>query len=396
MLEPTKKQVLETARQDIPEAMRDHMLKEAAGFMVYNTSHYTFERLLGEPDQLLSNLHTYLNGLSPAALDIFEKYDFHNQIARLDGANLLFLVLQRFAAVDLSPQRVSNADMGSIFEELIRRFAELSNETAGHHFTPREVIRLMVHLLFHDDDLVLRGEGTVRTLYDPCAGTGGMLSIADEYIADHNPNAQLALFGQEVNAESYAICMADMLITGHEIENIVFGNTLSNPGHRDKRFDYMLANPPFGVDWSKDEKAVRDEHRNDGFTGRFGPGLPRKSDGSLLFLMHLVSHMRALEEGGSRIGIVLNGSPLFTGAAGSGESEIRRYLLENDLVEAIVALPTDMFFNTGISTYVWILSNKKEARRAGKKRTAVQHYADARTAFLERAHVAREVHKKKE
>ncbi len=366
VLEPTKDKVLETAKQDLPDAMRDHMLKEAAGFMVYNTSRFTFEKLLGDADHLQANLLDYLNGFSPAARDVFEKYDFHNQIARLDASNLLYLVLQRFTAVDLSPKRVSNTDMGSIFEELIRRFAELSNETAGHHFTPREVIRLMVHLLFHDDDLVLRGEGTVRTLYDPCAGTGGMLSIADEYISTHNPNAQLALYGQEVNAESYAICMADMLITDHEIENIVFGNTLSNPGHRSKRFDYMLANPPFGVDWSKDEKAVRDEHKNDGFAGRFGPGLPRKSDGSLLFLMHLASHMRALEEGGSRIGIVLNGSPLFTGAAGSGESEIRRYLLENDLVEAIVALPTDMFFNTGISTYVWILSNKKEARRAGK------------------------------
>jgi type I restriction enzyme M protein len=366
VLEPTKDNVLETAAQELPEAMRDHLLKEAAGFMVYNTSRFTFSKLLGDADHLQGNLLDYLNGFSPAARDIFEKYDFHNQIARLDGANLLFLVLQRFNEVDLSPERVSNADMGTIFEELIRRFAELSNETAGHHFTPREVIRLMVHLLFHDDDLVLRGEGTVRTLYDPCAGTGGMLSIADEYIASHNPNAQLALFGQEVNAESYAICMADMLITGHEIDNIVFGNTLSNPGHRERRFDYMLANPPFGVDWGKVETEVRDEHRDKGYSGRFGPGLPRKSDGSLLFLMHLVSHMRPLEEGGSRIGIVLNGSPLFTGAAGSGESEIRRYLLERDLVEAIVALPVDMFFNTGISTYVWILSNKKEARRAGK------------------------------
>lgn len=366
VLEPTKEEVLETAAQELPEAMKDHLLKEAAGSMVYNTSRFTFDKLLGDADHLQANLLDYLNGFSPAARDIFEKYDFHNQIARLEGANLLFLVLQRFGEVDLSPKRVSNADMGTIFEELIRRFAELSNETAGHHFTPREVIRLMVHLLFHDDDLVLRGEGTVRTLYDPCAGTGGMLSIADEYIAGHNPNAQLALFGQEVNAESYAICMADMLITGHEIDNIVFGNTLSNPGHRERRFDYMLANPPFGVDWGKVEKEVRDEHRDKGYSGRFGPGLPRKSDGSLLFLMHLVSHMRPLEEGGSRIGIVLNGSPLFTGAAGSGESEIRRYLLEGDLVEAIVALPIDMFFNTGISTYVWILSNKKEPRRAGK------------------------------
>jgi type I restriction enzyme M protein len=255
--------------------------------------------------------------------------------------------------------------MGSVFEELIRRFAELSNETAGEHFTPREVIQLMVHLLFHEDDLLLAQSGTVRTLYDPCAGTGGMLSVSDEYIAGHNPQAQLALYGQEVNPESYAICMADMLVKGHDIANIVFGNTLSDDGHVGRRFDYMLANPPFGVDWSKVEKPVRDEHKNEGFSGRFGPGLPRKSDGSLLFLMHLVSKMRPPEEGGSRIGIVLNGSPLFTGSVGSGESEIRRHLLENDLIEAIVGLPVDMFFNTGISTYVWILSNKKEEKRRG-------------------------------
>jgi type I restriction enzyme M protein len=368
VLAPTKAAVLDAAatHTDSPEAMRDHRYRQAAGFKVYNTSRFDVPKLLGDPDHLQANLLNYLNGFSTEAREIFEKYDFVNQIARLEGSNLLFLVLQRFAAVDLSPETISNTQMGSVFEELIRRFAELSNETAGEHFTPREVITLMVHLLFHEDDLLLAQQGTVRTLYDPCAGTGGMLSVSDEYIAGHNPGAQLALYGQEVNPESYAICMADMLIKGHDVGNIVFGNTLSGDGHSGKNFDYMLANPPFGVDWSKVEKEVRDEHKQKGFAGRFGPGLPRKSDGSLLFLMHLVSKMRPLDEGGSRIGIVLNGSPLFTGSAGSGESEIRRYLLENDLVETIVGLPTDMFFNTGISTYVWILSNKKNELRRGK------------------------------
>jgi type I restriction enzyme M protein len=368
VLAPTKQKVLQTleAQKDSPEAMKDHLFKESAGYSFYNVSKFDFSKLLGEPDHLKVNLLDYLNGFSPNARDIFEKYDFVSQLDRLDGADLLYLIVERFASVDLSPTNVSNTDMGRIFEELIRKFAELSNETAGEHFTPREVIRLMVDLLFHLDDLLLAKEGTVRTLYDPCAGTGGMLSVADEYLFQLNPKAQLALYGQEVNPESYAICKADMLIKNQDVGNIIFGNTLSNDGHADRKFDYMLTNPPFGVDWKKVEKVVRDEHKNLGSAGRFGPGIPRVSDGSLLFLMHLVSKMRTASEGGSRIGIVLNGSPLFTGGAGSGESEIRRYMLENDLVEAIVALPTDMFYNTGISTYVWILSNTKEEKRKGK------------------------------
>ncbi|MFC3084567.1 HsdM family class I SAM-dependent methyltransferase [Tabrizicola soli] len=256
--------------------------------------------------------------------------------------------------------------MGLVFEELIRRFAELSNETAGEHFTPREVIRLMVNLLFVEDDDVLSKPGVVRTIYDPTAGTGGMLSVAGEYLTEHNPAASLVMFGQELNPESYAICKADMLIKGQDVSNIIFGNTLSDDGHPAQKFDYMLSNPPFGVEWKKVEKAVRDEHTRQGFNGRFGPGLPRVSDGSLLFLMHLLSKMRPAVDGGSRFGIVLNGSPLFTGGAGSGESEIRRYVLENDLVEAIIALPTDMFYNTGIATYVWVLSNRKPAHRRGQ------------------------------
>jgi type I restriction enzyme M protein len=249
---------------------------------------------------------------------------------------------------------------------LIRRFAELSNETAGEHFTPREVIRLMVNLLFIEDDEALTKPGVVRSIYDPTAGTGGMLSVAGEHLAALNPDARLVMYGQELNAESHAICKADMLIKGQDVTNVVFGNTLSNDGLPGKKFDYMLSNPPFGVDWRKIEREIRKEHEEKGFNGRFGPGLPRVSDGSLLFLLHLISKMRPSSEGGSRFGIVLNGSPLFTGGAGSGESEIRRYVLENDLVEAIIGLPTDMFYNTGISTYVWILSNRKPAARKGK------------------------------
>jgi type I restriction enzyme M protein len=260
---------------------------------------------------------------------------------------------------------VDNVQMGLVFEELIRKFAELSNETAGEHFTPREVIRLMVNLLFIEDGDALTLPGVVRTMYDPTAGTGGMLSVAGEYLFELNPKARLTLFGQELNPESHAICKADMLIRGQDISNIVLGNTLSEDGLLGKLFDYMLSNPPFGVEWKKIEKAIREEHEKQGYNGRFGPGLPRVSDGSLLFLLHLLSKMRPAAQGGSRIGIVLNGSPLFTGGAGSGESEIRRYVLENDLVEAIVALPTDMFYNTGISTYVWILSNRKVEDRKG-------------------------------
>jgi type I restriction enzyme M protein len=275
-------------------------------------------------------------------------------------------VTEKFAAIDLHPNLVDNAQMGLVFEELIRKFAEISNETAGEHFTPREVIRLMVNLIFVEDGDVLTKPGVVRTIYDPAAGTGGMLSIAEEHLTAMNPQARLTMYGQELNPESYAICKADMLIKGQNVSNIVFGNTLSDDGHHGRKFDYMLSNPPFGVEWKKVEKEVRKEHENDGFNGRFGPGLPRVSDGSMLFLMHLLSKMRPAADGGSRFGLVLNGSPLFTGGAGSGESEIRRYVLENHLVEAIIGLPTDMFYNTGISTYVWIVSNRKPAHRKGK------------------------------
>lgn len=347
----------------------DPFLRRASGNQsFYNTSPLDLARLLGDQDHIRQNLYAYVQVFSPAARDIFERFDFHTQVERLAKANLLYLVTEKFANIDLHPEVVDNASMGLVFEELIRKFAEISNETAGEHFTPREVIRLMVNLLFiEDDDVLTPGSAVVRTIYDPTAGTGGMLSVAGEYLLEHNPQARLTMFGQELNDESYAICKADMLIKGQPVENIVAGNTLSDDGHGSRKFDYMLSNPPFGVEWKKVEKAVRQEHEQKGFDGRFGPGLPRVSDGSMLFLMHLLSKMSPVVDGqgGSRFGIVLNGSPLFTGGAGSGESEIRRYVLENDLVEAIVGLPTDMFYNTGIATYVWILSNKKPADRKG-------------------------------
>lgn len=367
VLEPTKAAVLaersaKTAAGLNPEPFLLRTAKQ--GF--YNTDPLDLGKLMGDQDNIRANLVRYVEGFSPAVRDIFEQFEFHAQIDRLAKTGLLYQVAERFARIDLHPDKVDNAAMGGVFEELIRKFAEISNETAGEHFTPREVIRLMVNLLFVEDDDALTKPGIVRTIYDPTAGTGGMLSIAGEYLTEHNPQGHLTMFGQELNPESYAICKADMLIKGQAIENIAPGNTLSEDGHVGRTFDYMLSNPPFGVEWKKVEKQVRAEHEQRGFDGRFGPGLPRVSDGSLLFLMHLLSKMRPLNEGGCRFGIVLNGSPLFTGGAGSGESEIRRYVLENDLVEAIVALPVDMFYNTGISTYVWIISNRKPDARRGK------------------------------
>ncbi|MCQ6561530.1 type I restriction-modification system subunit M [Paenibacillus mendelii] len=341
-------------------------LLRKSGYSFYNTSPQDMKMLMGDHDHIRDNLYSYIQEFSPAVRDIFERFEFHTQIERLNKSGLLYQVTEKFAQIDLHPENVDNHQMGLVFEELIRKFAEISNETAGEHFTPREVISLMVNLLFIEDDEVLSKPGVVRTIYDPTAGTGGMLSVAGEYLEEHNSQARLTVFGQELNPESYAICKADMLIKGQDVANIAYGNTLSDDGHPQKHFDYMLSNPPFGVEWKKVEKDVRKEHEQQGYNGRFGPGLPRVSDGSMLFLLHLISKMRPVSEGGSRFGIVLNGSPLFTGGAGSGESEIRRYVLENDLIEAIVALPTDMFYNTGISTYVWIVSNRKPEHRKGK------------------------------
>ena len=367
VLAPTKDQVLaELAAKQKLGVNPAPFLQRITGLAFHNQSPLDLKKLLGDPGNVAQNLFAYIQGFSPEVRDIFEHFEFQPQIERLSRAGLLYQVTEKFCQIDLHPGVVSNADMGTVFEELIRKFAELSNETAGEHFTPREVIRLMVNLLFVEDDAVLAKPGVVRTLYDPTAGTGGMLSVAGEYLHEHNPQASLAVYGQELNPESYAICKADMLIKGQDVANIVFGNTLSDDGHPGRHFDYMLSNPPFGVEWKKVEKEVRREHEAQGFAGRFGPGLPRVSDGSMLFLLHLISKMRPAAEGGSRFGIVLNGSPLFTGGAGSGESEIRRYVLENDLLEAIVGLPTDMFYNTGIATYVWIISNRKPEARRGK------------------------------
>ena len=362
VLAPTKQAVLEAADNGMP----DPILIRASGTTFFNRSPLDLVRLIGDQDNIATNLLSYVQGFSAEVRDIFEQFEFAAQIDRLAKNGLLYQVTERFAGIDLHPDRVDNNQMGLVFEELIRKFAEISNETAGEHFTPREVIRLMVNLIFVEDDDVLSKPSVVRSIYDPTAGTGGMLSIAGEYLHEHNPQAQLTMSGQELNPESYAICKADMLIKGQDITRIVQGNTLSDDGHPGQTFDYMLSNPPFGVEWKKVQKDVQEEHQRLGHAGRFGPGLPRVSDGSLLFLMHLLSKMRPHTEGGCRFGIVLNGSPLFTGGAGSGESEIRRYVLENDLVEAIIALPTDMFYNTGIATYVWVLSNKKPAARQGK------------------------------
>jgi type I restriction enzyme M protein len=367
VLEPGKEAVL--AEQELRESQGldpEPFLLRVAGQAFCNTSALGMKRLMGDQDNIGENLRSYIQAFTPAVRDIFESFEFHLQVDKLDKAGLLYMVCERFAQIDLHPDTVSNAEMGLVFEELIRKFAELSNETAGEHFTPREVIRLMVNLIFIEDSEALTRPGVVRTLYDPTGGTGGMLSVGEEHLLALNPLARLVMYGQELNPESYAICKADMLIKGQDIRNIVFGNTLSNDGLLGLFFDYMLSNPPFGVDWKKIEKLIRREAEQLGYAGRFGPGLPRVSDGSLLFLLHLISKMRPASDGGSRFGIVLNGSPLFTGGAGSGESEIRRYVLENDLVEAIIGLPTDMFYNTGISTYIWILSNRKQAERKGK------------------------------
>jgi type I restriction enzyme M protein len=367
VLDPTKQAVLkEKEKREKAGLNPEPFLLKKAGQLFYNTSPLDIKKLMGDQDNIRENLVSYVQAFSEDVRDIFTCFDFHVQVERLAKANLLYMVTEKFANIDLHPDVVSNEQMGHVFEELIRKFAELSNETAGEHFTPREVIRLMVNLMFIEDDDALTKPGIVRSLYDPTAGTGGMLSVAEDHLSSQNPDARLVMYGQELNGESYAICKADMLIKGQDISNIIHGNTLSDDGLPGRKFDYMLSNPPFGVEWKKIQKEVKKEHQQDGFNGRFGPGLPRVSDGSLLFLMHLISKMRPTKDGGARFGIVLNGSPLFTGNAGNGESEIRRYVLENDLLEAIIGLPTDMFYNTGISTYVWIVTNRKPKSRKGK------------------------------
>lgn len=369
VLEGSKPAVLlEAAKVEkmaIAEEAREKLILRAAGDLsFFNTSPMDLSTL-GESG-IKANLERYIQCFSKDAREIFDHFKFSEFIGLLNDANLLYKVVQKVRTMDLHPNAVSNYEMGLVFEELIRKFAESSNETAGEHFTPRDIVHLTTSLVFMEDDEALTKPGIIRTIYDPTAGTGGFLSAGMEYVHEQNPQAVMRAFGQELNPESYAICKADMLIKGQDVSNIKLGNTLSNDHLYASKFDYMLSNPPFGVDWKKIEGDITDEHTLKGFDGRFGPGLPRVSDGSLLFLLHLISKMRDVKEGGSRIGIILNGSPLFTGGAGSGESEIRRHILESDLLEAIVALPTDMFYNTGIATYVWVLSNKKAAERKGK------------------------------
>lgn len=368
VLEPTKQKVLEKAAElkGGKVANAEPILNRVAKASFHNTSKLDFAKLLGEPDKIAANLTAYIKAFSSQVRDIFEKFDFEPEIAKLEENNRLFLVVKKFAEMDLHPARVSNIEMGYIFEELIRRFNEAANETAGDHFTPREVIRLMVNLLFAPDRDLLVKKGVVRTLFDPACGTGGMLAVADEYLHELNPDAKLEVFGQDHNPESYAVCGSDMLIKGHNIDHIVFGSSFTKDGFPTTKFDYLLANPPFGVEWKPEHEAIEKEHETLGMSGRFGAGLPRINDGSFLFLQHMISKMKPVKDGGSRIGIVFNGSPLFTGDAGGGESEIRRWIIENDCLEAIISLPEQLFYNTGIPTFVWIITNRKAKERRGK------------------------------
>lgn len=343
----------------------DPILNKAAGFNFHNRSNFTFNKLIADPNNIAANLRNYINGFSEDAREIIEQFEFENQINKMEEANLLFMVVKSFEEVDLHPDRITSMEMGYMFEELIRKFAEISNETAGEHFTPREVIKLMVNILFLNDREILTKKGITKTIYDCCAGTGGMLSIAEEYLNELNPDARLEVFGQELNPESYAICKSDLLIKGQNASNIKKGNSISEDKLSNDKFDYLITNPPFGVKWEKYAKTVKSEHEQQGHGGRFGAGLPSVGDGSFLFLMHLMSKMKP---DGSRLALVFNGSPLFSGSPSKtkNESTIRQWIIENDLLEAVIALPNQLFYNTGISTYIWVISNKKPKERKGK------------------------------
>ncbi|MBC8385755.1 MAG: SAM-dependent DNA methyltransferase, partial [Candidatus Cloacimonetes bacterium] len=366
VLAPTKQKVLDylpKIKSSATDSTKDLILNSKAKQNFHNRSKFDFAKLKADPDNIAANLRNYVTGFSASAREIIEYFNFDDQIERMDNpqADILFQVITKFAEIDLSD--MDSMEMGYVFEELIRKFSEQSNETAGEHFTPREVIKLMVNLLFIADNDILTKDGIVKTLYDPACGTGGMLSVAEKHLNDFNSNAKLEVFGQEINPESYAICKSDMLIKSQKPSNIKFGNTFTVDGLADEKFDYMLSNPPFGVDWKKAKTIIKAEFDNKGFAGRFGAGLPRINDGALLFLQHMISKMK---QSGTRIGIVFNGSPLFTGQAGSGESNIRKWIIENDWLEAIIALPDQLFYNTGISTYIWIINNKKNHERKGK------------------------------
>lgn len=368
ILADTKEEVLSKYEQVKSLAMKDVLLKKASGKAFYNTSKYTFEKLLADPDNIEENFRDYLNGFSDDVQNIIDKFKFDGHITTMANKGILYIVIKEFTSpkANLHPNVISNLEMGYIFEEIIRRFSEAHNEDAGQHYTPREVIRLMVNILFHDDNDILSGSNVAKTIYDPACGTGGMLSVAEEYLHELNAATELMSFGQEINDQTFAICKADMLIKGNNADFIKNGNTLSDDQFEGQTFDYIISNPPFGREW-KNEKAKVEAEAKKGFGGRFGAGLPAASDGQMLFLMTALSKMKDAKDGGSRIAIIHNGSPLFTGDAGSGPSDIRKYILENDLLEAIVALPNDIFYNTGIATYIWVLSNKKEGtKREGK------------------------------
>ena len=381
ILADTKEAVLEKYNEVKNLPIHDVFLRKAAGREFYNTSKYTFEKLLDDPDNIEANFRDYLNGFSANVRDIIEKFKFDGHITTMANKGILYIVIKEFTSpkANLHPDVISNLEMGYIFEEIIRRFSEAHNEDAGQHYTPREVIRLMVNLLFYDDNDILSGNGVVKTVYDPACGTGGMLSVAEEYLHQLNASTKIMPFGQEINDQTFAICKADMLIKGNDANFIKDGNTLSDDQFEGQTFDYILSNPPFGREWKNEKNAVEAEAKR-GFAGRFGPGLPAASDGQLLFMLTAISKMKEPSKGGSRIAIIHNGSPLFTGDAGSGPSEIRRYILENDLLEAIIALPNDIFYNTGIATYIWVLSNKK----AGTKREGKVQLINANGLFEKR------------
>ena len=351
------------------------ILNKESGHNFYNTSPLSLTKILQDPDKVASNLNSYIRAFSPSASEVLDKYGFPDKIKKLEEQGLLYQIIGKFADLDLSEETVSNEAMGYVFEELLRKFSEMSNETAGEHYTPREVIRLMVNLLFIEDSKALAGQKPIRSIYDPACGTGGMLSIAEEYLHDLNPNIKLNVFGQELNPETWAIARSDLMIKGQDPTRITLGNSLNNEdGHAGKQFDYCISNPPYGVDWKKYQEPIEKEHKTKGLDGRYGAGLPRVSDGSFLFIQHMISKMKPVAdkpetkdiiEGGSRIAIILSGSPLFSGQAGSGESEIRRWIIENDLLEGIVAMPDQMFYNTGIGTYIWIISNRKDKKSQG-------------------------------
>jgi len=375
-LEKTKEKVIAKSKS-LEGKINDleTILNKESGHNFYNISPLSLTKILQDPDKVASNLNSYIRAFSPSASEVLDKYGFPEKIKKLEEQGLLYQIIGKFADLDLSEETVSNEAMGYVFEELLRKFSEMSNETAGEHYTPREVIRLMVNLLFIEDSKALAGQKPIRSIYDPACGTGGMLSIAEEYLHDLNPNIKLNVFGQELNPETWAIARSDLMIKGQDPTRITLGNSLNNEdGHADKQFDYCISNPPYGVDWKKYQEPIEKEHKTKGFDGRYGAGLPRISDGSFLFIQHMISKMKPVTdkpetkdiiEGGSRIAIILSGSPLFSGQAGSGESEIRRWIIENDLLEGIVAMPDQMFYNTGIGTYIWIISNRKNKKSQG-------------------------------